>query len=111
MSWTKLAGSKVYVYAYLVVMLGEQEDELRCSALCVARNWAELKPTEEQNEETEAQEAEHWEQPNEDMLRGKGDGGNLAQYKVCRHHYTNGQVAEAQSREITQQRLRKHHPT
>ena len=87
MSWTKLAGSKVYVYAYLVVMLGEQEDELRCSALCVARNWAELKPTEEQNEETEAQEAEHWEQPNEDMLRGKGDGGNLAQYKVCMHRY------------------------
>ena len=77
----------------------------------MARNQAELKPTEEQSEEMEAWEAEHWERPNEDALRGKGDRGDLAQYKVCRHHSANGQVAEAQSREILQQRLRKHHPT
>ena len=79
------------------------------SALCVAGNQAKLKPTEEQSEETEAGEAECWEQPNGGTLRGKGDGGDLALYRVCMHHYTNGQAVEVQSHDLLQQQPRRHH--
>ena len=68
-----------------------------------------LKPIEERSEETEAREAERWERPNGDALRGKGDGGDLALYRVCKHRCASGQVVEAQSHGTLRQRQRRHH--